>query len=300
MHPVLALYRRNAWATSELLRFCAGLPPEVLARPDPDVYGSIEASFNHILGAESRYLRRLTGDEPRVNENAPLPLAELQEPAADCAARWEALLASDLDVDTVREHERGDIRFRMADWVAFVQAVHHGDDHRTQINTLLGRQGVEAPDLDGWSFGEQPQEGGTIGAGAERLLGRFFGHHLWATHRALMWAMPIPEEQAQVAAQGTYGTIEATLEHLVFSDRVYLAGLDAWDWRDWLAGDPDFDAVMTHGERPGPAWVIALQAIHHGNDHRTHLGTLALANRLPELDLDVWTYAQAVGAYTEL
>src|SRR5438270_560927 len=127
MHPVLGLFRRHAWATRELLGFCAGLPPEALARTDPDVYGSIDALFNHIVGAEGRYLRRLDGGELVAQEDAPLPLAELAGPAQACAERWEALLASNLDLDGMREHQTKDgVKFRMAGWLGFVQAVHHG------------------------------------------------------------------------------------------------------------------------------------------------------------------------------
>jgi hypothetical protein len=34
----------------------------------------------------------------------------------------------------------------------FVQALHHGNDHRTQICTVLSANGYEAPDLSGWAY----------------------------------------------------------------------------------------------------------------------------------------------------
>src|SRR5438270_2630213 len=108
VHPVLGLFRHHAWATRELLRFCSELPPEVLRRADPDVYGSIEGLFNHIVGAEGRYLHRLDGGEAPVREDNPLALADLAEPARSCAARWEALLAADLEPDRIGEHQTRD------------------------------------------------------------------------------------------------------------------------------------------------------------------------------------------------
>jgi len=33
-----------------------------------------------------------------------------------------------------------------------IQAIHHGNDHRTQICSTLGALGEEVPELDGWSY----------------------------------------------------------------------------------------------------------------------------------------------------
>lgn len=296
MHPVLGLFRRNDWATRELLRFCAGLPPEVLERADPDVYGSIAAGFKHIVGAEMRYLSRLDGVPPGLDEEAPLALSDLEEPARACAQRWEALLRSDFDPERRREHQRSGTRFRIADWLGFVQAVHHGDDHRTQINTLLSRQGITPPDLDGWHFGERADDTGDTSPAAGALLNHFFGHHLWANDRLLRWYVGLPDGAREASAEGTYGSITDTLTHLVMSDRTYLARLQAHDWPGDLG---DFERGIERRGTAVPAWVIVVQAIHHGNDHRTHAGTVSLANDLGAPDVDVWAYALEVGAYSE-
>jgi hypothetical protein len=42
-----------------------------------------------------------------------------------------------------------------------------------------------------------------------------------------------------------------------------------------------------------PAWIVVLQAIHHGNDHRTHAGTVLLHHQLGEVEIDVWNYGLA-------
>jgi uncharacterized damage-inducible protein DinB len=74
VHPILALLRRNAWATDKLLEFCQGRP-ESAAPAEGDVYGGIEPMFNHIVSAETGYLRLLTGELPadRVRESEPRP-----------------------------------------------------------------------------------------------------------------------------------------------------------------------------------------------------------------------------------
>ena len=322
MHPVLALFRRNAWATERLLDFCDGRP-EATAPAEGDVYGTIEPSFNHIVSAETGYLRLVTGELPedRVRESEPRLLTNLREPLHWLADRWMAALDTDRDPERVLPYQRGDDPEWMPDWIPLVQSIHHGDDHRAQIATLLGRQGVEPPELDGWKFGDEP---GADGAGAVRgwwpaLLRRFIGHHLWATERLLERCRALSPEQLALSAPGTYGAIGATLEHLMSSDRSYLFRLRGYgrprplaiedpaallehsarqreEWTAYLDSRPDFDAMVETRVGASPAWVFVMQAIHHGNDHRTHVGTVLLRNQLELADLDVWAYGEAEGA----
>ena len=48
--------------------------------------------------------------------------------------------------------------------VIAVQALHHGNEHRTHICTILGTHGIEYGELDVWAFG--------TAVGAEKRLGR--------------------------------------------------------------------------------------------------------------------------------
>ncbi|HEY8815309.1 MAG TPA: DinB family protein, partial [Candidatus Dormibacteraeota bacterium] len=159
MHPVLALFRRNSWAGDRLLEFCNGRPETALPA-ESDVYGSIDSLFNHIVRSEAGYLRLVTGKVPkdRVLVSEPRPLGELGAPAQLLAEHWEETLQTERDPEAVLPFQRGEDLELMPDWLPLVQTVHHGDDHRTQIATLLGRHGIEAPDLDGWSFGESTSQ----------------------------------------------------------------------------------------------------------------------------------------------
>ena len=324
MHPVTALFRRNAWATERLLEFCLGRP-EAAAPGDGDVYGGIEPMFNHLLSGETGYLRLLTGELPedRVRESKPRPLSELREPARWLAERWPAALDSERDSELILPRQRGDDPELMPDWIPLVQCVHHGDDHRTQVATVLSRHGVEGPELDGWAFAEEfPGDTESDPAVREwwaKLLDRVVGHHLWATGRLLEHCQKLLPEQLALSAPGTYGSIEGTLDHLVSADRSYLSRLKGGkatpplaaggpkpllehlagqreDWLAYLASKPDFDVLRERREGgQSPAWVYVLQAIHHGNDHRTHAGTVLLNNELEAPGIDVWEYGLAEG-----
>src|SRR5258708_24858891 len=61
-------FRHHAWATRQLLTFCAQLQPEQLAQPRPaplaGAHGSVMETFDHIVCTDGGYLRALTGHRP--------------------------------------------------------------------------------------------------------------------------------------------------------------------------------------------------------------------------------------------
>ncbi len=325
---MLALFQRNAWANERLLDFCAQQPAEVVTEPaDGDVYGGIDALFTHIVAAECGFLRMITGEHRsnRITDQQPVPLDDLVEPTHWVAERWPSALDFDRDAEEVFEIQRRRGPAAMADWLALMQALQHGDDHRNQVATVLSRHGIEAPELDMWSFGEAvgfEKADSEVGRRERRnaVLRRAFGHHFWATSELLTRCLALSPEQLALSAPGTYGPILETFDHMVSSDRSYLSRLQGGGrlprlnagglqplldefrrtsdrWLAYLDSAPDFDAPidMQDGTRVG-AWVIVAQAIHHGNDHRTHIGTVMMRNGLTIPDLDPWTYALAAGA----
>src|SRR5438874_1002654 len=258
MHPVLALFARNARANERLRNWCQWQP--AAARPaGGDVYGDVAATFNHILAAETRYLRLLTGEMPddAVSEKTPLPLAELREPIRRLAQRWQAVLAGERAIEEPRTHERGGRMLEMPDWVPLAQAVHHGDDLRAQIGTLLGREKVITPELDGWYFGFEPSSPGIAPVWAETLLRHCVGHHLWATGQLLEHCRKLSAEQLELSAPGTRGSISVTLVHLVSSDRGYLSRLKRGGRMEHLeTAGVDTLTELWQGQREG--WLAYL------------------------------------------
>jgi uncharacterized damage-inducible protein DinB len=141
--------------------------------------------------------------------------------------------------------------------------------------------------------------------------------------------------QRELTAPGTYGTITATLEHIIVGELRYLARLgitvsdpgtlrehgmvleelgslhekvsDAVE-RLFTAAEFDPDAVVVDRVRRNPAdpplgiesWVLITQFVHHGSDHRAHIGTILGAHGLAAPNLDVWAYGTAIGAVKAL
>lgn len=143
--------RYNRWANLQLLDVCAGLTEEQLELSSPGTYGTISSTWQHLLAAEQRYLKRLVGFEPAMSEDDQFPgIAALKVQAERSG---DALIASvgkfNPDDSTPRRDE-----WSVRNWVAMTQAIHHGNDHRTHICTILGQNRIDYGDLDVWAFAD--------------------------------------------------------------------------------------------------------------------------------------------------
>ncbi len=145
-------FRYHKWANLHLLDACVALTPEQLELTTPGTYGTIAATWQHLLSAEQRYLSRLKSEEPRLNERMPFPgIRDLRREAERTA---DGLMAQ---AARLERGERGDYTFRdgrvrLSRWVFALQALHHGNDHRTHICTILGAHGLGYGDMDVWAF----------------------------------------------------------------------------------------------------------------------------------------------------
>ena len=157
------------------------------------------------------------------------------------------------------------------------------------------------------------------------LLSDAFAHHIWATQQLLDACARLTPAQLQTTVPGTYGSIIATLGHLVASDRSYVrrfpagAHLEPIDdegesslsdlraamaangeaWTRLLETDIDPDQVMITrvGEREfhNPAGVRLAEVTHHGTDHRSQVCTALTTIGVPPPDIDVWAFGEASG-----
>jgi uncharacterized damage-inducible protein DinB len=157
-------------------------------------------------------------------------------------------------------------------------------------------------------------------------------HDVWATGRLVDHLRALPESRLDLTVPGTYGTVRRTLTHIVAADESYLVRLlgtvlhdpqfradhdasldeiaehlrhvkDAVE-RVFSGGPFDAERVITDTplRRSGDpriemaAWVPATQFVHHGSDHRAHIGTTLGANGLEPPDVQIWPFAVELGA----
>ncbi len=161
------------------------------------------------------------------------------------------------------------------------------------------------------------------------LLADAFGHHVWATLRLLDACLPLSPEQLDTTVPGTYGSILATMRHLVGGDSSYLFvltggriaeidedGMDlpalraAMDgngpaWASLIAGDLDPDSVVVRHRDDGtdshaPLGIRLAQALHHGTDHRSQICTALTTLGVEPPAIDVWDFAEQDGRLVEV
>lgn len=157
-------------------------------------------------------------------------------------------------------------------------------------------------------------------------------HNVWANLELLAFCASLSVEQRGWTVPGTYGSIHATLGHIVGAEHFYLFALtgarppiEAEQGGRALSADrlapldELIERVRSNGERiervlaegfdPGrivqrrrggtaTARVIVAQFVHHGSDHRAHIGTILGAHGLQPPDLDVWAWGSSLGQVT--
>lgn len=161
------------------------------------------------------------------------------------------------------------------------------------------------------------------------LLADAFAHHVWATVRLIDSCLALTPEQLATGVPGTFGSILATMQHVVGADRSYLSvmsgGLvqpideermalaelrDAMEtngptWADLVATDLDADTVVVRHREDGseshaPLGIRLAQALHHGTDHRSQVCTALTALGMDPPAIDVWDFAWYEGRLVEI
>ena len=152
---VRSLFAHHLWATEKLFDHLERLARERLDDAVPGTYGSILSTLTHLVDADGRYLLRLTTTSPSPFEDGgSRPIATLRPEIDDHRTRWNGFLDR-LDAGTLRASITGREDYpdtHDAEGLLLLQAIHHGNDHRTQICSTLGALGQDVPDLDGWTY----------------------------------------------------------------------------------------------------------------------------------------------------
>lgn len=154
MDTLRELFQYHTWATVKLIDHCAGLSPEELRQTVPGTWGPILGTLVHLVAAEGRYLARLPGGTPgtSMQEGTEPPLAELRAQFERQSRRWQELLDLGPRLDITMPAQRGWPDTPHAQVLLSLQALHHGNDHRTHVCSVLGARGLPVPDIDGWSY----------------------------------------------------------------------------------------------------------------------------------------------------
>jgi uncharacterized damage-inducible protein DinB len=150
-----AMFAHHLWATTRLIDALEQLDPEHLDARIDGTYGSTMQTLTHLVNADERYLQRLvTPTLASITDGGTRPLAELRKEMEEHGDRWAGMLDAvdrdDLHAVIVGKSDYPDTD--PAETMLLVQAIQHGNDHRTQICSTLGSLGLDVPDLSGWEY----------------------------------------------------------------------------------------------------------------------------------------------------
>lgn len=151
-------------------------------------------------------------------------------------------------------------------------------------------------------------------------LRTILGHHVWATLALLDRCASLTTAELGLTTPGTYGSIHATLGHLVAADRRYLCGITGEERVSWSVADPPPVAgLRAEAERQRAGWegvlaridevdctmpeiegvypriehavgLFLVQAVHHGERHRGEVCSILGAHGLEVPELTGWDY----------
>lgn len=161
--------------------------------------------------------------------------------------------------------------------------------------------------------------------GSQQSLIELVEHNHWANQVLISFCSQLPREQIEFALDGVYGSPLETLQHIISAEGSYTRRFTGkWPdhpWKDdadvelavlaerattirdalveYLATDWDSEGItQTRGD--GYRFdvrdsVLINQLIHHGNEHRAHVGTSLGAQGLEVPEVSVWEFALATG-----
>ena len=153
----------------------------------------------------------------------------------------------------------------------------------------------------------------------ESTLVELIRYNNWANAQVFAACQKLPPEHLAAAMPGAYGSIHATLGHIIAAEADYIKRLTGegpqppFQWEDQPALDKIIafssfvssallDAVqrvspdhIVHEEEDGntidyKASLLFIQVIDHGIEHRTNITTILSGMDLPALEVDGWGY----------
>jgi uncharacterized damage-inducible protein DinB len=156
----------------------------------------------------------------------------------------------------------------------------------------------------------------------EPTLVELIRYNNWANAQVFAACQTLSPEHLAAAAPGAYGSIHATLGHLIAAEADYIGRLTGqrpqppfkWDDRPALPAIAAFAAEvgpallaaverippthLVHEEEDGftmdyQARLLFIQVISHGIEHRTNVTTLLSSLGLPAPEVDGWGYLNA-------
>ncbi len=152
MHTLVDLFTYNRWANRRVFERCRGVDSTLLETVAPGTIGTISETLKHLVGVEDAYLFMLKGqalDAGGTRESYfARDLGWFLDRGQQLGDEYIALLAH-LDQSALNQPLRVPwFNFPVTAHDGLLQVLTHSAQHRAQILSVLGAQGVEVPNVD--------------------------------------------------------------------------------------------------------------------------------------------------------
>lgn len=150
------------------------------------------------------------------------------------------------------------------------------------------------------------------------LITDFIRQNEWANLHLIEACRGLTDDQLDVTAEGTFGSIRETFTHIISSEGWYAFRLghepavrvetDEWVGFDALAraassaadalidaAHQSADQMIAGEEHDFEAAVVIVQAVHHGTDHRSQICTVLTTLGVEPPDISSWSWGLAAG-----
>lgn len=148
-------FAHHVWATLRLIDACIALSPAQVGVAVPATDRSIIDTMRHIVASDSFELFVASGERHPYVRAEQKGLDELRAAMESVGVGWARLLDEGVDADAMSREVDPDDGFRRDApmGIRLAQALHHGNDHRSQICLALTTLGVRPPAVDAFTFG---------------------------------------------------------------------------------------------------------------------------------------------------
>jgi uncharacterized damage-inducible protein DinB len=146
------MYRYNTWANERVFAACAGLDASALREEAPGTAGTIAETLKHLVSVEDAYLAMLKGQQlgGRGDREAYFAqdVAWFAARVAPLGEGYQTLLAAEGGASLDRTLAIPWFDFPVTAREGLLQVLSHSAQHRSQVLSVLGARGVEAPNID--------------------------------------------------------------------------------------------------------------------------------------------------------
>jgi uncharacterized damage-inducible protein DinB len=149
----------DSWATDKLAQFCAALPAGQRSLTTPGTMGTVEATLIHLVSARERYasaLRGLPAPDDAIRETTTTDLSQVVARSKKLSEWFAEYGKGPIDVERIITRRAADgSTQQLPTGLLIAQFLHHGNEHRAQLGSIFGANGIEPPHYSAFNWGNE-------------------------------------------------------------------------------------------------------------------------------------------------